>query len=328
MRVLVAGAAGAIGERLVPRLIAEGHEVVATTRSAAKIERLRGMGAEPVVMDGLDAVAVGEVVAKAHPEVVIHQMTALTGAGNLRRFDHEFAATNDLRTRGTDNLLAAAVGAGVRRIVVASFTGWPNIRVGGPVKTEKDPLDPRPPAAQHRSLAAIAHLEKVVPAAREIEGLVLRYGIFYGPGSSNELFTRVRKRALPLVGDSGGVWSFIHVDDAAAATVAALRNGTPGGIYNIVDDDPAPLSEWLPFLAEAVGAKPPRRVPVWLARIVGGEVAVSMTTRIRGSSNARARDELGWTPQRASWRQGFPETERTNRAAPGGTAAAKDAEQR
>lgn len=324
MRVLVAGGAGAIGGRLIPRLIAEGHNVVATTRSRARIERLRALGAEPVVMDGLDAAAVGEVVAKAHPEAVIHQMTALAGPGNLRRFDREFAATNELRTRGTDNLLAAAVGAGVRRVIVASFTGWPNIRAGGPVKTEQDPLDPRPPAAQRRSLAAIAHLEQVVPAARDVEGIVLRYGLFYGPGSSDEISAMVRKRALPLVGDGTGVWSFIHVDDAAAATVAALHHGAPGGLYNIVDDEPAPLSQWLPFLADALGAEPPRRIPTWLARIVGGPVAVSMTTSIRGSSNARAKRDLGWSPRYGSWRDGFREPVPAGEARPAGDPEAAD----
>ena len=295
MRVFVAGAGGAIGRRLVPQLAERGHSVVASTRSPKKLERLKALGAEPVVMDGLDALEVGEVVARAEPDAVVHQMTALATMSDLRRFDQEFAVTNELRTKGTDYLLAAAEAAGARRFVAQSYTGWPNIREGGPVKTEDDPLDPRPAAQQTESLAAIRHLERVVPDA-PLEGIVLRYGSFYGPGASEPLVELVRRRKFPIVGTGEGIWSWIHVDDAAAATVAAVEHRATG-IYNIVDDDPAPVSEWLPYFAKIVGAKPPRHVPVWLARIAAGEVGVSAMTRIRGASNAKAKRELGWQPE-------------------------------
>jgi nucleoside-diphosphate-sugar epimerase len=303
MRVLVAGAAGAIGQRLVPQLVAGGHQVVATTRSQEKLEVLRGLGAEAVLMDGLDGLEVGEAVARAEPDAIVHQMTALASMSDLRHFDRGFAVTNELRTKGTDHLLAAAEAAGVRRFVAQSYTGWPNIREGGPVKTEDDPLDPHPPAQQSQSLAAIRSLERAVLEAR-LEGVVLRYGSFYGPGASEQLLELVRTRKLPIIGSGSGVWSWIHIDDAAAATVVALECGDPG-VYNIVDDEPAAVAEWLPYLAERVGAKPPRHVPVWLGRLAAGEVAVSMMTQIRGSSNAKARRELGWRPRWASWRDGF-----------------------
>jgi nucleoside-diphosphate-sugar epimerase len=304
MRVFVAGAAGAIGQQLLPQLVAQGHQVTAATRSPAKAGRLRELGAEPAVVDGLDAMAVGEAVARAEPDVVVHQMTALAGAFDLRHFDRTFAVTNQLRIQGTDHLLAAAAAAGVRRFIAQSYTGWTNIREGGPVKTEDDPLDPDPPAAQREALAAIRHLEQVVLGAAPIEGIVLRYGSFYGPGASDALVGPIRKRRVPIIGDGAGVWSFLHVSDAAAATVAALERGRPGA-YNVVDDDPATVAEWLPFVAQAVGAKPPRRVPVWLGRLAAGEVGVSMMTQIRGSSNALAKRELGWQPAWPSWRQGF-----------------------
>jgi len=306
MRVFVAGAAGAIGQQLLPQLVAQGHQVTASTRSPAKAARLRELGAEPVVVDGLDAMAVGEAVARAEPEAVVHQMTSLAGAGgsDLRHFDRMFAVTNRLRTQGTDHLLAAAAAAGARRFIAQSYTGWPNIRGGGPVKTEDDPLDPDPPAAQRESLAAIRYLERVVPAAAPMLGIVLRYGSFYGPGASEALVGLVRKRRLPIIGDGAGIWSFLHIRDAAAATVAALEHGR-AGIYNVVDDEPARVAEWLPFLAQAVGAKPPRRIPVWLGRLAAGEAAVAAMTQIRGSSNARAKQELGWQPAWPSWRQGF-----------------------
>jgi nucleoside-diphosphate-sugar epimerase len=303
MRVFVAGAAGAIGQQLLPQLVAQGHQVTASTRSPARAARLRELGAEPVVVDGLDAMAVGEAVARAEPEAVVHQMTSLAGGSGLRHFDRMFAVTNQLRTQGTDHLLAAAA-AGARRFIVQSYTGWPNIREGGPVKTEDDPLDPDPPAAQRESLAAIRYLERVVPAAAPMQGIVLRYGSFYGPGASDEFIGLVRRRRLPIIGDGAGVWSFLHIRDAAAATAAALQHGRPG-VYNVVDDEPAPVAEWLPFLARAVGARPPRRVPVWLGRLAAGEVGVSVMTQIRGSSNARAKQELGWQPAWPSWRQGF-----------------------
>jgi nucleoside-diphosphate-sugar epimerase len=303
MRVFVAGAGGAIGRQLVPQLVERGHLVVASTRSRDKVDALQALGAEAVVMNGLDAAGVGEAVARAEPDAVVHQMTALAGMSDLRRFDKEFAVTNELRTKGLDHLLAAAEAAGARRFVAQSYTGWPNIREGGPVKTEDDPLDPNPPAQQAESLAAIRHLERAVLDA-PLEGGVLRYGSFYGPGASEPLIELVRKRKFPVVGSGDGIWSWIHVDDAAAATVAAVESRATG-IYNIVDDDPAPVSEWLPYFADKVGAKPPRHVPVWLARVVAGEVGVSAMTRIRGASNAKAKRELGWQPRWASWRDGF-----------------------
>jgi nucleoside-diphosphate-sugar epimerase len=309
MRIFLAGAGGAIGRHLIPRLIAEGHEVVAMTRSPKKVDALREAGAYPVVADGLDREAVIAAVTGAEPEVVVHQMTALSDlAGNLRRFDEEFALTNELRTKGTDNLLAAALAGGARRIIVQSFTGWPNVREGGPVKTEDDPLDPDPPAAMHASLDAMRYLERTVLGAEGIEGIVLRYGGLYGPldDMPPAMLETVRKRRFPVIGDGRGVWSFVHLDDAADATVAALDHGAPG-IYNVVDDDPAPVAEWLPGMAAALGAKPPRHVPAWIGRIVGGEAAVSMMTKVRGSSNAKAKRELQWEPRHPSWREGFRE---------------------
>jgi 2-alkyl-3-oxoalkanoate reductase len=304
MKIFVAGAAGAIGRQILPQLAARGHQVTATTRSPGKAAILRELGAEPVVIDGLDAVGVGEAVARAEPEVVIHQMTSLAGSFNLRNFDKMFAVTNQLRTEGTDHLLAAAVAAGVRRFVAQSYTGWSNTRSGGPVKTEEDPLDPSPPAMQRESIAAIRHVERVVPAASPVQGIVLRYGSFYGPGASDDFVDLIRKRRVPVIGDGAGVWSFLHIRDAAAATIAALEHGAPG-VYNVVDDEPASVAEWLPYVARAVGAKAPRRVPVWLGRLAAGEVGVSMMTQIRGSSNAKAKRELGWRPAWPSWREGF-----------------------
>jgi nucleoside-diphosphate-sugar epimerase len=306
MRVLVAGAGGAVGRRLVPQLIARGHVVVATTTSEAKTEALRALGAEAVVMDGLDAGAVGEAVARSEPEAVVHEMTGLAGSLDLRRFDEGFALTNELRTKGTDHLLAAADAVGVPRFVAQSFAGWPNARSGGLVKSETDELDPSPPKAQRESLAAIRYLERTVV---DDGGVVLRYGSLYGPGTSlaDEYPALIRRRKLPVVGGGSGIWSFVHVDDAASATVAAVEYGAPG-IYNIVDDEPAPVREWLPYLAERLGAKPPRRVPAWLARFAVGEVGVSLMTQVRGSSNAKARRELGWEPRFPSWREGFRDT--------------------
>jgi nucleoside-diphosphate-sugar epimerase len=303
MRVFVAGAGGAIGRRLLPQLIARGHDVVATTRSAEKTAGVRALGAEPVVMDGLDAGSVGEAVARAEPDVIVHQMTALAGIEDLKHFDETFAVTNQLRTKGTDHLLAAADALGVTRFIAASYTGWPNARVGGSVKTEDDPFDEHPPAAQEKSLAAIRYLERATVEGSP-HGIAIRYGSFYGPGASDELVEVVRRRKLPLVGEAGGIWSWIHIDDAASATVAAVERGA-AGVYNIVDDEPAPVSEWLPALAESVGAKPPRRVPVWLARLAVGEVGVSMMTQIRGSSNEKGKRELAWQPSWSTWRDGF-----------------------
>ncbi len=304
MRIFVAGAAGAIGQQLVPQLVAGGHQVTASTRNPAKAERLRVLGAEPVVADGLDGTAVGEAVARAEPEVVIHQMTSLAGVFDLRRFDRTFAVTNQLRTAGTDHLLAAAAAAGARRFIAQSYTGWTNIREGGQVKTEDDPLDPSPPAAQRQSLAAIGYLEQAVASTGQMTGIVLRYGSFYGPGASDELVELIRKRKVPVIGNGTGIWSFLHVSDAAAATVCALERGAPG-VYNVVDDEPATVAQWLPFLAQAVGAKAPYRVPRWIGRLAAGQTGVSMMTQIRGSSNAKAKRELGWQPAWPSWRHGF-----------------------
>ncbi len=309
MRVFLAGATGAIGRRLVPLLVANGHEVVGTTRSPEKATALRAEGAEPAVVDALDRDAVVSSVLKAEPEVVVHQATALSSfAGSLRDFDREFEGTNRLRTTGTDNLLAGARMARARRVVAQSFTGWPYAREGGPVKTEDDPLDPAPAASMRRSHEAIRYLEAAVAGTEGLEGVVLRYGGFYGPGTSlaegGPSLELVRRRRLPVVGSGAGVWSFIHIDDAAEATLAAIERGA-AGVYNVVDDDPAPVSEWLPYLARAIGAKRPRRVPVWLGRLVAGEAAVMMMTEARGASNAKAKRELGWQLAYPSWRKGF-----------------------
>jgi nucleoside-diphosphate-sugar epimerase len=301
MRVLVAGATGAVGKQLVPQLIAAGHQVTATTRSPGKAPGLQAAGADVAVVDGLDAVGVGEAVASAEPEVVIHQMTSLS-VFDLRHIEKTFARTNELRTIGLDNLMAAARAAGARRMIVQSYSGWPNIRTGGPVKTEADPLDPDPPQAMRPTLDAIRYLENAVVSS-PMDGVVLRYGSLYGPGASDLFIDMIKRRQVPVVGDGAGIWSWIHVQDAASAAVAALERGE--GIYNIVDDAPAPVSEWLPFLASAVGAKKPFRLPVWLGRLAGGEAVVSMMTQVRGSSNAKAKRELSWELAWPTWRDGF-----------------------
>jgi 2-alkyl-3-oxoalkanoate reductase len=301
MRVLVAGATGAIGSRLVPQLVERGHEVIGTSRSPKRAGRLRARGAEPVVLDLLDPSAVQKVVAAAGPDAIVHEATALAGVSDFKNFDRSFARTNRLRTEGTDALLDAARTTGVRRFVAQSFTGWPYAREGGQVKTEEDPLDPTPVPAMRETLDAIRNLEQTVVDAG---GIVLRYGGFYGSPDDPSL-ELVRKRRFPIVGDGGGIWSFVHLEDAAAATVLAIERGAPG-IYNIVDDEPAPVREWLPALAAAIGAKPPRRIPSWLARLVAGEAGVLLMTESRGSSNAKAKRELGWTLRFPSWRQGFP----------------------
>jgi 2-alkyl-3-oxoalkanoate reductase len=300
MKVFVAGATGAIGARLVPMLVERGHEVTGSSRSAEKAETLRTQGAEPVVLDLLDAPAVHEAVAALRPDGIVHEATALAGLNDLKHFDRSFAETNRLRTEGTDALLAAAREAGVDRFVAQSFAGWPYARDDGAVKTEDDPLDPTPVPAMRESLEAMRYLEQRVVDAG---GIALRYGGFYGSPDDAQL-ELVRKRRFPIVGDGGGIWSFVHLDDAAAATVLAVERGAPG-VYNIVDDDPAPVREWLPVLAEEIGAKPPRRVPPLLARLLAGETGVVMMTEIRGASNAKAKRDLGWTLRYPSWREGF-----------------------
>jgi 2-alkyl-3-oxoalkanoate reductase len=302
MRVFVTGATGVVGRHLVPGLIAAGHEVTATTRTQGKVAALRAAGAVPVVLDGLDRDAVIAAVRSAAPEVIIHQMTALAAMGSLRNLDKEFAVTNELRTRGTDNLLAAAKAAGTRRFIAQGYTGWPNSRSGSLVKTEDDPLGPPPPSAT-QTLAGIRHLEQAVPRAVP-EGIVLRYGSFYGPGVSMPMIDLVRKRQFPIIGGGTGIWSFCETRDAASATVAAVERGAPG-LYNIADNEPAPVSEWLPYLASVAGAKPPMRVPVWLGRLLAGGFVVTAMTTQRGSSNAKAKKELGWEPEFGSWREGF-----------------------
>jgi nucleoside-diphosphate-sugar epimerase len=303
MRVLVAGATGVVGRQLVPQLIVAGHQVSATTRSPDKTGSLRDAGADPYVLDGLDGTAVGEVVARAEPDVIVHEMTAIPAQLNLRRFEQTFSATSTLRTVGLDHLLAAARAAGVPRLIAQSFAGWPNARTGGPVKTEEDPLDPDPPAAMRPALDAIRYLERAVTSA-PLAGLALRYGSLYGPGSSDLFVPMLRRRQVPIIGSGTGVWSWLHVADAAAATVAAVSQGEPG-VYNIVDDDPATVAEWLPVAARCAGARPPLRVPGWLGRLAAGEAGLSMMTRVRGCSNAKAKRQLGWTPIWPTWRDGF-----------------------
>jgi nucleoside-diphosphate-sugar epimerase len=306
MKVFLAGATGALGKRLIPRLIANGHSVVGTTRSEAKAPLLWDLGAKPLVVNALDHDGVIAAVVAEQPDAIVHQLTALAGV-DFRKFEKSFELTDRLRSEGTDILLAAANAAGVERFVAQSYAGWPYARTGGNVKREDDPLDPEPAKQTRRSLDAIRHLESAVTKAN---GIVLRYGGFYGPGTglepSGEQLEAVRKRQFPLLGDARGIWSFVHIDDAAAATVAALEHGRPG-IYNIVDDDPAPVAEWLPYLAEVAGAKPPRHLPLWLGRMVGGEHMVVLMDEARGASNEKARRELGWEPSHHSWRTGFPD---------------------
>ncbi|MHC3467951.1 NAD-dependent epimerase/dehydratase family protein [Streptomyces sp. 7R007] len=307
MRVFVAGGSGVLGRRLVPQLVARGHEVTATTTSAAKLGLLQRLGADGVVMDGLDAAQVGEAVAAARPDVIVHQMTAISpahaGKPDLKHPDRWFALTNRLRTEGTDHLLAAADATGVPHVVAQGYASWNGVRRGGWVKTEEDPLDPMAGTAAQAGTEAMRHVEEAVLKAG---GAVLRYGAFYGPGAMDDQVTLVRKRQYPLVGAATGYSSWIHLDDAASATVLAVEQRARG-VFNIVDDEPAPANAWLPYLAECAGAKPPMRVPKWLARLLAGEQAVIMMTEGRGFSNAKAKRELGWQPRYPSWRQGFRE---------------------
>jgi nucleoside-diphosphate-sugar epimerase len=305
--VFVAGGTGVVGRRLVPQLVARGHRVTATTTDPGKLGSLEQLGADAVVMDGLDAVSVGEAVAAARPDAIVHQMTAISvahaGKPDMKHIDRWFATTNRLRTEGTDHLLAAAEATGVSRFVAQSYAGWNGIRTGGWVKTEEDPLDPDEGTIMHAGAVAIRHLEEVV---LDSGGAVLRYGGLYGPGATDDQVELVRKRQFPLVGGGTGYTSWVHLDDAASATVLAVEQHATG-VFNIVDDEPAPVSEWLPRLAACAGAKPPMRVPKWLARMLAGEAAVTMMTEGRGFSNAKAKRELGWELRYPSWRHGFAE---------------------
>src|SRR5437588_513312 len=315
MKVFVAGATGVLGRTLVPQLVARGHEVVGMTRSASKRDLVRGLGARPVVADALDPDAVAQAVASAEPEVIVHQLTALSrklSARDMRHPERSALATmtTRLRTEATDHLLAAGRAVGARRFVAQSFGAFRWARTGGPVLSEADPIDPNPPGAMRPVLVGILHVERTVPAIEWGEGVVLRYGGFYGPGTAISLApdaamaAPIRKRLFPIVGDGGGVWSHVHVDDAAGATAIAIERGEPG-VYNIADDQPARVREWLPVLANALDAKPPRRIPRWLGRLAAGEMATLMMTEARGASNEKAKRELGWQLQYASWRQGF-----------------------
>jgi nucleoside-diphosphate-sugar epimerase len=307
MRVFVAGGTGVLGRRLVPQLVARGHQVTATTTSAAKLGLVEQLGAEAVVMAGLDAASVGQAVAQSRPDVIVHQMTGISvahaGQPDLKHFDRWFAQTIRLRTEGTDHLLSAAEAAGVPHVVAQGYASWNGIREGGWVKTEDDPLDPEAGTAAQTSMAALQHVEEVVIRAG---GAVLRYGGRYGPGAIDDQVELLRQRKFPLVGDGAGYSSWVHLDDAARATVLAVEQKAVG-VFNIVDDEPAPASAWLPYLAACAGAKKPMRVPRWLARLLAGEVAVIMMTEGRGFANGKAKRELGWQLRYPSWRQGFKE---------------------
>lgn len=309
MRVLIAGATGAIGKRLVPMLVSAGHEVTGTTRSQSKAAALESAGARAAVVDALDAEAIVRAVGEARPDVIVHELTAIPPSIDLRHFDRAFAQTNRLRTEGTDNLIAAALRSGVRRFVAQSFAGWPYAASGGAVKSEDDPLESNLPQQMRSTLEAIRHVETKVTQTPGIEGIVLRYAMLYGPASVigpgiDDLMKNIRKRMMPVVGSGAGVWSFVHVDDAAAATLLAVERGKPG-IYNVADDDPAPAGVLFPELARLAGAKPPRHVPVWLAKFLIGPAGVRFMTEMRGASNAKAKSLLGWKPRFASWREGF-----------------------
>lgn len=309
MKVFLAGAGGAVGKAIIPMLINAGHQVTALTRSEKKSSIIKSLGAIPIIADAMNEKSVVEAICKIKPDAIIHQMTAINpGRVNLKKLDKEFELTNKLRTVGTDYLLKAAREAGVKKFIIQSFAGWNYERTGGKIKTENDPLDPNPPRMQQEMMAAIQYLEKAVFDAPNINATVLRYGAFYGPGTSLSLngtiVEDIRKRMFPIVGGGTGIWSFAHIEDVASATVAALHSNKTG-VFNIVDDDPAPLYEWLPYLAEVVGAKPPMRLPVFIARPIIGEVGISFMTQIRGVSNAKAKKELNWAPKWKSWREGF-----------------------
>jgi 2-alkyl-3-oxoalkanoate reductase len=311
MKIFIAGASGAIGSQLVPQLVARGHQVVGTTRSPAKTDTLRALGAEPFIVDALDPDSVADVVAKAEPDVIVHQLTALSGPPSLRAVKRAFAATNRLRTEGTDHLLAAARAVGVRRFVAQSNALWME-RTGGPVVNETGQIEPNPPADAEPAVAALRHLEESVTGISWADGIALRYGAFYGPGTDLSaapdavMANWIRKRRVPIVGGGGGVWSMVHIADAASATVAAVERGKPG-IYHVGDDEPASVRELFRELARELGAKPPRRVPGWLVRMLAGKGPVNLMTQARGISSEKAKRELGWTLQYPSWRKGFTE---------------------
>jgi nucleoside-diphosphate-sugar epimerase len=308
MKVFVTGGTGAIGQFLLPLLVENKHEVIALTRSPSKAVRLEEVGVTPFIADPLDKQALTAAVRRAEPEVIIHQLTALSSAGNFRKFDQEFALTNRFRTEVTDTLLAAARTIGTRRFIAQSYCGWPYAKKGGPVKTEEDPLDPKPPESFTKTLAAIRSLEDKLRNTAFLEGVALRYGNFYGPGTAigkgGVILKMVRQRRFPIIGGGGGIWSFIHVIDAARATIAAISRGS-AGVYNIVDDEPAKVATWLPVLAREIGARPPYKIPHWLGEVMIGKAGVMMMTQIRGCSNAKAKRELNWTPVYPSWRIGF-----------------------
>src|SRR5882762_4541154 len=308
MRVFVTGGSGALGRFLLPHLLENGHEVIALTRSAEKAVRIESTGAGAVIADPFDKQQLTAAVRRAEPDVIIHQLTALSEVGNFRKFDQEFALTNRFRTEVTDTLLAAARTIGTRRFIAQSYCGWPYAKKGGPVKTEEDPLDPKPPDGFTKTLAALRSLEDKISSTKFLEAVALRYGMFYGPGTAigkgGTVVKMVTRRTFPIIGGGGGVWSFIHLLDAARATLAAISRGAPG-IYNVVDDEPAKVATWLPALAKAVEAKPPYKIPHWLGELVIGKAGVSIMTQIRGCSNAKAKRELNWTPIYPSWRIGF-----------------------
>jgi len=310
MKVFVTGGTGAIGKFLLPALLEKGHEVVALTRSANKAVLLEEQGVTAVIADPLNKSQLTAAVRRAEPEVIIHELTALSGVDNFRNLDQDFALTNRFRSEVTETLLAAARTIGTQRFIAQSYCGWPYARKGGPVKTEEDPLDPKPPENFTKTLAAIRFLENKIGSIPGLEGIALRYGTWYGPGNAigkgGSVYKLVKKRRMPVVGGGGGIWSFLHISDAANATVAAITNGAPG-VYNIVDDEPAKVSTWLPALAKAIGAKPPYKMPHWLGELLIGKAGVMMMTQVRGGSNAKAKRDLGWAPKYASWRQGFVE---------------------
>lgn len=308
MRIFLAGSTGVIGRNLIPLLVAHRHDVIALVRTSDKTKHVAELGAKPVVANALDQDALGAAVREAEPDVIIHQLTSHGGLANFKKLDEDFRVTNRLRTEATDTMLRAARLVGTRRFIVQSFCGWPFARDGGPIKGEDDPLDPTPPRNFGETLRAIRHVEEAVRRYSDIEGIALRYGFLYGPGTSiaddGEMVELIRKRQFPVVGNGAGVWSFTHVEDAARAAVAAVARGD-AGLYNVVDDEPAPVSAWLPFLAHTIGAQPPRRIPAWLAKPVLGEGGLSMMTETRGGSNTKAKHALGWAPKYTSWRSGF-----------------------